>query len=304
MAARLILNADDFGLTRGINRAVAELYAAGALTSATLMANGPAFNDAVAIAKANPGLGVGCHIVLTDGTPVSPPQAVPTLLGKDGQNFRSSLIDFIRDLWLGRIDPAEIEIEALAQVQKLQRAGIDVTHLDTHKHTHVFPPVARELHRIVRYTSVATMRNPFEPHFARQVSHATISRRAQIFALDRFQSRFIKIADKEVFTDGTIGISATGNLNVKVLRDTLAALPESGTFELLCHPGYNDADLDIVTTRLRQHRQIEYNALMSEIPKLLSQPNGPELIHYGNLGAFGCLGEDGLFYPDSGYEKH
>jgi predicted glycoside hydrolase/deacetylase ChbG (UPF0249 family) len=194
MAARLILNADDFGLTRGINRAVAGLYAAGALTSATLMANGPAFDDAVAVAHAHPGLGVGCHIVLTDGTPVSPPDHIPTLLGKERRNFRTSLIDFVRDLWLGRIDPAEIEHEALAQIQKLQRAGIDVTHLDTHKHTHIFPPVARELHRIVRITSVATMRNPFEPYFTRRASHATLSIGVQMFALDRFRHRFNKIA--------------------------------------------------------------------------------------------------------------
>src|ERR1700679_3049862 len=94
MPPRLILNADDFGLTRGINRAVAELHAAGALTSATLMANGPAFDDAVSIAHAPPTLGIGCHIVLPDGTPVSPPESIPTLLAPDGKTFRISLIDF------------------------------------------------------------------------------------------------------------------------------------------------------------------------------------------------------------------
>ncbi len=83
MPARLILNADDFGLTPGINRAIAELHSAGALTSATLMANGPAFDDAIRIARAQPTLGIGCHIVLTDGMPVSPPETIPTLLGPD-----------------------------------------------------------------------------------------------------------------------------------------------------------------------------------------------------------------------------
>ena len=85
MAPRLIINADDFGLTRGVNRAIAELHQAKALTSATLMATGAAFEDAVAIAHANPTLGVGCHIVLTDGTPVSPPKSIPTLIGSDGK---------------------------------------------------------------------------------------------------------------------------------------------------------------------------------------------------------------------------
>src|ERR1700761_9770136 len=96
MPARLIINADDFGLTQGINRAIAELHQANALTSATLMATGAAFDDAVAFAHANPPLGVGCHVTLTDGAPVSPPQSIPTLVGPDGINFRPSLGAFVQ----------------------------------------------------------------------------------------------------------------------------------------------------------------------------------------------------------------
>ena len=81
MPPRLIINADDFGLTPGINRAIIELHRAGVLTSATLMATGPAFDDAAALARSNPSLGVGCHIVLTDGSPASPPETIPSLLG-------------------------------------------------------------------------------------------------------------------------------------------------------------------------------------------------------------------------------
>jgi predicted glycoside hydrolase/deacetylase ChbG (UPF0249 family) len=283
MAARLILNADDFGLTRGINRAVEELHAAGALTSATLMANGPAFDDAIAIAHARPALGVGCHIVLTDGTPVSPLNTTPTLLGPDRRNFRPSLLNFVRDLWLDRIDPADIEREALAQVLKLQRAGICVTHLDTHKHTHIFPLVAQALHRLLRQTSIAAIRNPFEPAFARYASHARLKRRMQIGLLDRFQPRFNRIAGDSILTEGTIGISATGNLNADTLKATLDSLPTAGTFEILCHPGYNDADLDAISTRLRTHREVEYSALIELIPKLSLQPNPPHLIHYGDM---------------------
>src|ERR1700760_2157932 len=103
MPPRLIINADDFGLTPGVNRAIAELHQARALTSATLMATGSAFDDAVAIAHANPALGVGCHIVLTDGAPVSPPQSIPTLIGADGRNLRPSLVDFVQALLRGTI---------------------------------------------------------------------------------------------------------------------------------------------------------------------------------------------------------
>src|SRR5215472_7118763 len=98
MPPRLILNADDFGLTRGINRAIAQLHQAGALTSATLMATGPAFDDAVAVARANPTLGVGCHITLVDAIPAASPETIPTLLGNDDKTLRTSNIDFAQAL--------------------------------------------------------------------------------------------------------------------------------------------------------------------------------------------------------------
>ncbi len=283
MPARLILNADDFGLTAGINRAIAELHQAGVLTSATLMANGPAFHDAVRIALAHPSLGVGCHIVLTDGVPVSPPEAIPTLLGADGRTFRPKLTRFIRDLLLGRIRESEIQSEALAQVRKIQRSGIRITHLDTHKHTHVFPSVTRALLRVMHATHVAALRNPFEPAHTR--TYARLQRRLQISLLNSFQASFHRIIPPALTTNGTFGISATGNLNAEELRALLRHIPAQGTFELLCHPGYHDQDLDAIPTRLREHREIERQALLREVPAILLHPQSPQLIHYGD--AFG-----------------
>ncbi len=283
MPARLILNADDFGLTPGINRAVAELHLAGALTSASLMAGGPAFDDAVRIALALPRLGVGCHVVLTDGVPVSSPETIPTLLGADGKSFRPKLTHFLRDLLLGRIRREEIERETLAQVRKIQRAGIRVTHLDTHKHTHVFPPVARALLRVMQTTSVAALRNPFEPAHSRM--QARLKRRLQIFLLSQFRAGFQRVIPPGLTTDGTFGISATGSLNAVELRALLQQIPTHGTFELVCHPGYNDQDLQAVATRLRGHREIERQALLGEVSGILLHPQPPQLIHYGE--AFG-----------------
>ena len=283
MAARLILNADDFGLTRGINRAVADLHQAGVLTSATLMATGPAFDDAVAVSKAHPALGVGCHIVLVDGVPVSRPGTIPTLLGPDSLRFRSTLGDLVRDLLLGRIDEDEIAREASAQVHKLQCAGIDVTHVDTHKHTHIFPQVARPLVKTVQRTSVAYFRNPFEPAFGRRVSHANLKRRLQMFSSGRFRPAFDRIVRKPFTTDGTLGIAATGSLTAHTLHQLLSSLPDGSVYELCCHPGYHDADLDLAPTRLRATREIERQALLTTIPKILSLQQPPELIHYGNL---------------------
>lgn len=289
MPVRLILNADDFGLTPGINRAIGELHSAGALTSATLMANGPAFDDAVAIARAHPTLGVGCHIVLTDGIPVSPPESIPSLIGPDGKSFRPSLIDFLRALFLGRIHQQDITREALAQIYKLQHAGIEITHLDTHKHTHLFPTVTRPLLDVAERISTRAIRNPFEPPWSLALDHGSTTRRLAIKLIGGLRPRFEASLNLHqgciLTTEGTVAISATGQLTATTLAQVLRALPPAGTYELCCHPGYNDADLDAVTTRLRAHRDVEREALLSEIPKILAQPNAPQLINYGSLNA-------------------
>jgi chitin disaccharide deacetylase len=289
MAPRLIINADDFGLTRGVNRAIAELHQAHALTSTTLMATGPAFDDAVAVARANRALGVGCHIVLTDGVPVSSPESIPTLLGPDRKTFRPSLIDFVQALLRGKIREDDIEREASAQIKKLQLAGIGVTHLDTHKHTHLFPAVLRPLLRLAEQHGIHAIRHPFEQSWSLALGHGNRIRRLQVKLLGNLKTRFEsqpQIRTNHVFTtDGTIGISATGNLYRETLHEILRSVPAEGTFELCCHPGYNDSDLDRITTRLRTHRDIERNALLAEIPKLALHPNVPQLINYGDLGA-------------------
>jgi chitin disaccharide deacetylase len=304
MPPRLILNADDFGLTSGINRAIGQLHQAGVLTSATLMATGRAFDDAVAVARANPTLGVGCHITLVDAVPAAPPEAIPSLLSSDGKTLRASIIDFTQALLRGEIRGDDITREALAQIQKLQRAGIDITHLDTHKHTHLFPAVARPLLHLAERTSITAIRNPFEPDYLRSLGHGGLMRRLQIRLLNMQEPAFMRlpqIQNKQVLTtNGTIGISATGDLNNKTLTETLNALPSEGTFELCCHPGYNDRELDSVVTRLRISRDIEREALLSVIPQLTSQPNAPQLMHYGDLGT---IRETGRFEPNAGHEK-
>jgi predicted glycoside hydrolase/deacetylase ChbG (UPF0249 family) len=287
MPARLILNADDFGLTPGINRAIAELHAAGVLTSATLMANGPAFDDAVAHAHSHPTLAIGCHIVLTDGIPVSEPSRIPTLLGPGRHSFRSSLTHFIRDLLLHRINPEEVTREAHAQIEKITAAGIPITHLDTHKHTHIFPAIARPLLQVAERANIHAIRNPFEPPWSLALKQGTPLRSLGIKLLTPLRTRFEalpQISNRTILTaDGTLAISATGQLTPTTLAGILRALPSTGTYELCCHPGYNDADLEHVATRLRAHRDLEREALLTEIPRRLTEPNPPQLIHYGKL---------------------
>jgi len=292
MTARLILNADDFGLTCGINRAIGELHAAGVLSSATLMASGAAFDDAIEVARAHSTLGVGCHVVLVDGAPASPPETIRSLIGDDGKNFRPSLGEFMRALLLGRIDAAEVAREAAAQVERLQRAGIAVTHLDTHKHVHVFPAIARPLLQVAERCGVGAMRNPFEPEWSFGLGHGGWQRRLSLRLIGSLRSRFVELPSiregRVRTTDGTAAISATGQLNSTTLGEILRALPASGTYEICCHPGYNDSDLDRVRTRLRGEREVERTALLGEVPRGIIQndaslPGSPALIHYGNL---------------------
>jgi len=277
---RLLINADDFGLTPGVNRAIAELHDAGCLLSTTLLATGAAFADAVALAKSRPALAVGCHIVLTDGMPILPSAEIPSLV--QGTYFRPKLGAFIRDLMLGRLNESEIEREAVAQILKLQQAGIAVSHIDSHKHTHLFPAIVRPLARAAAACGVYALRNPFEPAWSIQTG--SFVRSLQLRTLNHLHDPFFQQFDPDQFatTEGTLGVSATGNLNAHTLESLLEIMPE-GAWELVCHPGYNDADLDGITTRLRRHRVTELHALLAEIPHALRNYPELQLISYRDL---------------------
>ena len=310
MPPRLIINADDFGLTPGINRAVIELHQAGVVSSATLMATGPAFNDAVALALRNPGLGVGCHLVFTDGIPVSHPESIPTLLGADGKTFRPSAIDFAQAALRGTILASDLALETQAQIQKLQRAGIDVTHVDTHKHTHLLPAIGGPVFHVAQRCGILSLRNPVEPRWSSSLANAPLRRCLEMRLLEQFAPAFLKLTQQaracELIPEGTLGIAATGTMDAAVLQRALHRLinhyPDS-TYEMLCHPGYNDAALDAQDTRLRASREIEFAALLEVIPEYSRTPEHLQLIHYGNLGVPGLQRASGQFTRNTGYEK-
>ena len=285
---RLIVNADDFGLTRGVNRAIAEASRDGIVTSSTLMANGQAFEDAIAYAKSASQLSVGCHLVLVDGSPVLGGRQASTLSdkrAKDGR-FYDGLSAFALRAVSGRVDADEIEAEVTAQIRKLQSAGVSVSHLDTHKHTHIFPQVLRPLLRAARTCGVAAVRNPFGPvRFAILAKYPSLWKRyGQVAVLNRLGGRFRSaVADAGMLTtDGTVGIVATGAMNSSLFGTIIDSLPE-GTWELVCHPGYNDADLDHIQTRLRESRAKELQVLTSPQAREMLGRSGVQLISYRDL---------------------
>lgn len=284
---RLIVNADDFGLTDGINRVVLDLHQLGALRSTTLMAAAPRFSEAVEMSRQQTSLGVGCHVVLVDGTPVANPAAIPTLLkpGSREARFRSTLGEFVRDLYLGRIDRAHIEQEAIAQILRLRQAGVAVTHIDTHKHTHMFPAVLDGVMRAAQACDIQAIRNPFEPSWSvAATSNAGWLRTWQVRLLGNLRHNFFKRVREWEFatTDGCLGIAATGTLDETTLHSLLDRLAD-GTWELVCHPAYLDADLQATRTRLQQSRQIERTALQA-LPAILAGLSARvESIHFGQL---------------------
>lgn len=265
-----------------MNRSVVELAAQGALTSTTLMATGAAFEHAVQAAQRCPQLGVGCHVVLVDGSPSASPDQIRSLLTENG-GFRPTMGKFVRDLYLGRIRENHIEAEASAQIQRLQNAGVAVTHVDTHKHTHMFPAVLRPLLRAAAQCGVRAIRNPFEPDWALAATPgAPALRRMQVRALRSRKAVFQRLVRQAGFvtTDGAVGVLATGTLNAGTLRSLLDAMP-AGVWELVCHPAYNDAELAAVRTRLRESRAVEHAALA----KVLPRATGISLIHFGALSS-------------------
>jgi predicted glycoside hydrolase/deacetylase ChbG (UPF0249 family) len=278
--SRLIVNADDFGLTSGVNRAIAELHAAGAVTSATLMARASAASEAIEIARSTPTLGVGCHIVLVDGTPVLPPDRIASLIDARSGHFHGTLSAFLPRLLTGRIDTSEIEAEAAAQIALLKDRGVELSHIDTHKHTHMFPAVLSAVLRAARAAGINRVRNPFEPAWAsRATARASLMRVAEIAVLRRLRPVCLRIVADAGFatTDGTVAMAATGVLDAATLASLIGRLAP-GTWELVTHPGYNDADLDRVRTRLRASRDQERQALAT-----LHQFPSVELLSFRDL---------------------
>lgn len=284
---RLIVNADDFGFTSGVNRAIVEAHSHGIVTSSTLMANGPAFTEAVKLVKRNPRLGVGCHVVLIDGEPLLDREKIPSLT--HSRRFRDSLKSFAARALSRRIDEEEIFAEVAAQIRKLQASAISVSHVDTHKHTHLFPRILRPVLRAARECGVRAVRNPFGPRLPMRSSKLMQrpnlwTRYAQLRILGGFAKNFRSAVAREGFVtpDGTLGIEVTGTLDETLFHAIAESIPE-GTWEFVCHPGYNDADLQNAKTRLRESRETELRVLTLPGAREILEQKRIQLISYRDL---------------------
>lgn len=292
---RIIVNADDFGLTAGVNRGIWEARLRGVVSSTSFIANASGFDDAVRLALKNfgnghPPMSIGCHIVLVDGRPLLGGEAVATLLGDEGGGFfRTTFFQFGLSAMGGGLSAKEIEAEATAQIQKIQRMGIAISHVDTHKHAHLFPAVIKPILRAAKACGIRAIRNPFYtnhfPEFGAVRKNFRLAKRyVQVPLLRRFAVEFRRMVDAEglATTDGCVGVYEPALEGAETLRAVLARVPE-GTWELVCHPGYVDEDLRRVKTRLRESRTAELDLLTSSGAREIFEREGIEIISYRDL---------------------
>lgn len=244
----LVVNADDFGFNRDVNSGIIQAHREGILTATTLMANGAAFDDAVVLARENPTLDIGVHLQMVQGDSLRQP----------GRSLPASPLALIGELALGRWN---VLGELRAQVDKILAAGIVPTHLDTHKHTHLLPPVLDAVCRISQEYGIRWVRKPFD--FSIEVKRIGVGTRIATIAMGSMRQRFNRVlpSHTSLSTDHFAGFAWTGNYTAADLIALIHRLP-LGSTELMTHPGHFGLELRQANTRLKQSREQELQALI------------------------------------------
>jgi len=290
----LIVAADDFGLTRKINEAIAKAHREGIVTAASLIVNGGAFESAVDILKQNPLLDAGLHLNLTEGYAVAPHDQIPSLANSSGFLYHHPF-DLLKAFLRRRVRLIDLEREIRAQLQKVSASGIRLTHLDGHKHVHAVPKIFHLICRIAPDYGIRAVRSTIEttPRL-----HLLVARNfgaaGQIlkqylfgktlsgtFVLARLKNGSRTLNTPERF----YGVTQTGFLDLRAFGDMVRSLPD-GISELMCHPGYVDEDLTRTPTRLHVQRERELQLLTGREVRGLLENAGVELASYRHLGDF------------------
>jgi hopanoid biosynthesis associated protein HpnK len=290
----LIVNADDLGWTQGVNRGIAEAHRNGIVTSTSLLANGCAFEEGVQSAMQSPRLGVGVHLNLSDGKPLAPATQVKSLLDENG-NFSGGPETLLFRLAAKSLDAREVELEWNVQIEKVRAAGIRPTHLDGHKHVQMLPGLFAVALRLAKKHGIEAVRVSHEASSLRAALNSG-GEPAGLMLKQGVQARGLKLLARDArkmaeragiaAADYFCGVAQTGVLTKKGIHQLLASLPE-GTTELMCHPGYADAELEKSATRLQKSRQTELEILTDKEIRKSIAVLGIRLINYGEIGASG-----------------
>lgn len=266
-----MVNADDFGFTNDVNQGIIEAHERGILTATTLMANGDAFDDAVRRARENRSLDIGAHLVLVGGRSLAEadrelPPSVPRLLAAIAAR-RMNIYE-----------------ELAAQVRRILDAGIRVTHLDTHKHTHLAPPVLAGVARVAEEFRIRWVRRPFDLPMTAASAGATWGKRAMSRGLAFIRGPFHRVLAQHQCrtTDHFAGFQITGRFRTSELVALIRVLPEGST-ELMCHPGRCTGELRSARTRLKESREAELKALTAPETLRALEETGIELVNYRML---------------------
>ena len=232
---KLIVNADDFGRHELINRAVERAFEFGCVKSATLMAGGLAFDDAVKIAKRLPKLGVGIHFTLANGNPILPPEKIPSLVTAQGI-FHADYVAFLKKFLRGKISLEEIRSELAAQLEKILRAGISPTHVDSHQHLHHVPGITEIVLDLAAAEKISAMRvadaKLFDgelKNFGQFVGRLGLSSLAKFAAHKMHKKNFVA---PENFAGIVAGESVDENFLLRLIENL-----REGTTEVMLHPG-------------------------------------------------------------------
>lgn len=251
---QVIINADDFGFSRGVNYGIVDSYVEGITTSTTIMANGEAFDHAVALASEYPELGVGVHLNLTKGAPLI--ANAPSISADGSFHSRKYVKEHVKEL-----DLNEVYVEWAAQIEKVIDAGIKPTHLDSHHHVHMLEPLNKVILSLALQYEV-----PIRDHF--EGSHAV-----------RHTDQTIDMQ----FAAETVHQELSGEA-LKKLDDILLQMAKTDqSVELIVHPGYLDATV-LRETSLQLERPYMTDFLIrSDFAQRVREYENIELIHFGDL---------------------
>ena len=288
----VVINVDDLGLHPAVRRAVEHLGRSGRITSATLLANGPDLEAAAGIKDALPGLGLGAHLNILRGRPVSRPGDVPSLVGPDGL-FPGRYAALFRSHLLRRLDPAQVEREWSAQIEKLLGLGISLTHLDSEKHVHAWPRLMGVACSLAKRYGLSWVRRPREPQpLFRMDKGALRARVLNVFALGQRRTSGVSWPDRAwgVADQGATLLPARFEKAMAGFQGQGAA--RDAVVEMVVHPGDprpDDPPLPEDFGPMRVYRQwrTEFQALQDPawaetLERLQAQPT-----HYGRLGTPG-----------------
>jgi len=269
---RLIVNADDFGLSHSVNEAVIRAHREGILTSASLMVNEAGFDEAVKLAKENPKLGVGLHVSLLHGHSALPPEKIPGLVNARGE-FSNSPVGMGMKYFFddGLREPLQAEIRA--QFERFRATGLPLDHVNGHLHLHLHPVIFKILmdeadtfgirhFRLTRDCLARSRQMSRGYHFYR-ISHAAIFECLSSSAREPLRQKNIRHAQI------TFGLLQDGRVNEEYVLKLLPELPE-GDSELYSHPS------------LDKFRH-EFDALISPRVREQIQKLGIQLIRYQDL---------------------